>query len=125
MAAYEAITTRLSGYSADEIAKYAAVMYDANGAFDLADGTRPLAGIVEYGAEEAGIMITVVRGAFPAIGSEDIEKGDLLKIDASNPGKFKVAAATEAVAGVALTDAAAGDLFTVALTESAFTVPQA
>lgn len=123
--AFEAITSRQAWYAAAEIEKYSAVQYDADGKYELADGTGVFAGIVQYGAANADEMMTVVKGVFPALGSVDIADGDKVTIDSENAGKFKVAAANDAVYGVALTSATAGDLFTLAIAEVTFTVPNA
>lgn len=121
--AFEAVTSRHAWYAAGEINKYSAVQYGADGKLELADGTGLFAGIVQYGAENAGEMITAVKGAFPAVGSEDITEGDKLTIDVNNPGMFKVAAAKDLVYGVAITGATAGDLFTIATSEVTLTIP--
>lgn len=115
--AFEAITSRQAWHAAEALPKYYAVMINADGKLAKADGTRPFVGIVQYGAEAADDVATVVRGSFPAIATTEILAGDLLTLDSSNAGKFKVAAANDTVYGVALTGATAGNLFTIMLNE--------
>jgi len=123
--AFEAITTRQSWFAAAAIPKYYAVMIDEAGLLAKSDGTRPFAGIVEYGSAAKDDMITVVKGAYPALGSEDIAVGDLLTIDAAAAGKFKIAdTVADVVYGVALTPAAAGDLFTIMMNDVPLAIPQ-
>lgn len=115
--AFEAITSRQAWHAAEALPKYYAVMVDTNGKLAKADGTRPFVGIVQYGAEAADDVATVVRGSFPAIATVEVSAGALLTLDSNNAGKFKVAAADDTVYGVALTSAAAGNLFTIMLNE--------
>ena len=118
MAAFEAITTRQAWYASEVLDKYDAVMIGEDGKYAKADGTSVFAGIVQYGAESENDMVTVVKGTFPAIGSEDITAGDKVTIDGAAAGKFKIAdTAGDAVYGVALTDGKAGNLFTLAMHE--------
>lgn len=123
--AFEAITSRQAWHAAGALPKYYAAMIDAEGKLAKADGTRPFIGIVQYGAAAEDDVATVVKGSFPAIGSEEISAGDLLTLDSGdNAGKFKVADTEgDVVYGVALTGAAAGDLFTIAMNDVAQTIP--
>lgn len=117
--AFEAITTRQAWYAAEAVNKYDAVMHGEDGRYKKADGTRPFAGIVQYGAEAAGNMCTVVRGVFPGVAHEAIAAGDPLTV---NAGKFAKQTAGEAVA-IALTAAAnADELLSVSILETPFTV---
>ncbi len=118
MSAFESITTRQSWYAAAATAQYAAVEFDADGKYQLADGTGIFAGICQYGCDDGDQMITVVKGTYPGVGSESIAAGDKLTIDASDAGKFKPAETTDAVYGVALSAGAAGELVSVAIVES-------
>lgn len=122
MSAFEAITTRQAWYASEEVEKYDAVMFDAAGKYVKADGTGVFQGIVQYGAETANDMATVVKGTFPAIGSVDISAGDKVTIDATKPGRFKVAATGAAVYGVALTDGKADNLFTLTMNDVPLTI---
>lgn len=116
--AFEAITTRASYYAAAAIAKYYAVMIDTDGKYAAADGTRPFVGIVEYGAAAANDMITVVKGTYPAIATENVTAGALMTIDGTAAGKFRIADTTkDIIYGVALTAADAGDLFTLQMND--------
>ena len=60
--AFEAITKRLAYYTDAAIDKYYGVQWGADGKLEKADGTRPFAGIVEYGTDAANQMATVVAG---------------------------------------------------------------
>jgi hypothetical protein len=124
--AFEAVTSRQSWYAAAVIPKYYGVQFDTNGKFVKADGSRPFAGIVQYGSEAAGDMITVVKGDFPAIAQEAITAGNLVTIaTGDDAGTFKVAdTALDVVYGVALTGADAGELFTISLIPVPKTIPQ-
>lgn len=116
--AFESITTRHSWKTAEVLAKYDAVMYDADGNYVKSDGTRPFVGIVQYGADTIGDFATVVRGTYPAIAQAIIATGALVTIDAAHPGKFITAVALDKVYGVALTEAgAAGEMFTLAMAD--------
>ena len=116
--AFEAITTRQAWYAGEAVSTYDAVMIGADGRFMKADGTRPFAGIVQYGAEEADRMCTVVRGTFPGVAANAIAAGDPLKVSA---GQFDKQTAGEAV-GVALTGGKTGELIAVMMLETPFTV---
>lgn len=121
--AFEAITTRLSWYAAEKIEKYQAVQFDTDGKFEVADGTRQFAGLVQYGAEEADLMATVVKGTFPAIADGAIAAGDYVTL--STDGSFKKAEqglADVVVYGIALTDASDEFLFTLSLFETTTTI---
>ncbi len=112
--AFESITTRKSWYAGEALSKYTAVMYGDDGTLVKADGTKPFAGIVEYGADAAGDMVTVVDGAYPAVATAAITAGSNVTVDATSAGKFKTATTGEAVYGVAITAAGAADeLFTI------------
>lgn len=116
--AFEAVTSRQSWYAAEAVAKYYAVQYDTDGKFEKADGTRPFAGIVQYGAEAADDMITVVKGDFPAIAQEAITAGSLVTIaSGADVGTFKIADTEgDMVFGVAITAAGAkGEPFTLSM----------
>ena len=94
--AFEAITTRQAWYASEAMDKYYAAEIGADGKYALATGVGQFAGIVQYGAEAADRMVTVVKGTFPAIGSEAIDAGEKVTLDALNPGQFVVAAAGDA-----------------------------
>lgn len=125
MTAFEAITTRQAWYAAEKIGDHTGVQFAADGRFEKADGTRPFAGIVQYGCDAADQMITVVKGAFPAIAGDTIAAGDLVKPDSTAPGTFVPAASTDVAYGVALSGAAKDELFTLATLDVPFTVPSA
>lgn len=120
--AFEAITTKQAWYAAEELAKYDAVMYGSDGKYVKADGSNVFVGIVQYGAEAADRMVTVVKGTFPAIGSTDLTAGMQVTIDADNPGMFIEADTGDVVYGIALTAAKAGNLFTLAMNDVTVTV---
>lgn len=116
--AFEMITTRQSWYAGAAIAKYDAVMIDTDGKFVKSTGARPFVGICEYAAAAEDDMVTVVKGTYPATASEEIHVGDLLTIDGSHPGQFKVAdTAADIIYGVALSAAAADALFTIIMND--------
>lgn len=120
--AFEAITTRQAWYASQQLDKYTAVMLGADGKYAKADGTRPFAGIVQYPADKAGDMCTVVRGTFPGIAAEAITAGAYVKVDA---GQFKVGDAATAV-GIALTAATgANELVAVNMLETPAPVTKA
>lgn len=121
--AFEAITARQSWYASEDILANFGVQFDAAGQYAKADGSRPFAGVVQYGGKD-GEMITVVKGAFPARANEVIEAGDMVTIDATEPGTFKVADAGDTVYGVALTGADQGELFTLSMIEVPYTVSE-
>ena len=115
--AFESITTRLAWYANEPVAKYDAVMHDADGQLAKADGTGPFAGICQYGGN-AGDMVTVVRGIFPGVLSADGLVGAKLTLDTgANAGKFKTAVADDKVYGVLLYAAKAGDLAAVSMVD--------
>lgn len=116
--AFESITTRYSWYAAEAISKYYAVMSGTDGRLKKADGTRPFIGICQYPAEAADRMVTVVRGIFPGLLTEDAAKGSLLTIDSTAPGKFKIADTTDRVYGTLLADNTAGDLASIMMVET-------
>ena len=116
--AFEAITSRQAWYAGEPVAKYDAVMIGTDGKYMKADGTRPFAGIVQYGAEAADRMCTVVRGTFPGVAANTIAAGDPLKVSA---GKFDKQTTGEAV-GIALTGGAADELIAVSILETPFSV---
>lgn len=115
--AFEAITTRQAWFASEVLTKYEAAMIGADGKYAKADGTGQFAGIVQYGAEAADRMVTVVKGTFPALAAVEITAGDKVTIDATNAGQFKVAAASDVVYGAALTDASAEGLFTLSMAD--------
>lgn len=114
--AFEAITTRQSWYASAEVEKYDLVEMGINGKYQPADGTGYFAGVCEYGCEAADRMITVVKGTYPVVVSEDVKAGDTLIIDTANAGKAK--AGTSGVIGIALNDAAAGELTSLNMLEA-------
>lgn len=119
--AFQAITTRQAFTAAVAVAKYDAVELDANGKLALATGALPFMGMVEYGANAADEMATVVRGIFPGVATEDVTTGDYLVIDGAHAGKFKVAGTSAKVVGIAQSDATAGDTLAVLILETPFT----
>jgi len=125
MPAYEAVISRQAGYAAAAVAQYYGVQFDTSGKFAKADGSRPFAGIVQYGASAADEMITVVRGDYPGIAAEAIEAGDLITIaTGDDAGTFKVAAtAADIVYGVAMSDASTGEIFTLSMLPVMTTIP--
>ena len=116
--AFEAITTRQSWYASAAVAKYDAVEIGSDGKYQKADGTGLFAGICEYGAEAADRMITVVKGTFPCVCSGAVTAGAKLTVDTSKAGQMKTATSTDAVYGVALNAAAAGELVSIAMVEA-------
>ena len=80
--AFEMITTRQSWYAGPAVPNYYAVQIHTDGKFVKATGTRPFVGICEYAAADADDMVTVVKGSYPAIASENVAAGDLLTITA-------------------------------------------
>ena len=116
--AFEAITTRQSWYASETVAKYDAVEIGSDGKYQKADGTGLFAGICEYGAEAADRMITVVKGTFPCVCSGAVTAGAKLTVDTSKAGQMKTATSTDAVYGVALNAAAAGELVSIAMVEA-------
>jgi len=125
MAAFESITTRKSWYAGEALSAYTGVQYGTDGRFAKADGTRPFAGIVQYGCDAAGEMVTVVDGMFPTTASGAVTAGALITVDATVPGKFKVAVEGTTVYGVAMTAAAAGETFTLAMLPVTFAIATA
>lgn len=115
--AFEAITIRQAWYATAVLDKYTATEFGADGNIVTATGAGQFAGIVEYSNNNAGEMVTVVKGMYPAIASVDITKGDAVTIDSANPGKFKKAATGNTLYGTAMNTAAAGALFTVAMAD--------
>lgn len=114
--AFESISTRIAWFASEKLERYQAVQYDADGNFEVADGTRQFAGIVQYGADEAGKMVTTVQGIYPAISDGAIEAGDYVTI--STGGTFVKAvqgAAAVNVYGIALTDSDDKFLFTLSM----------
>lgn len=120
--AFEAITTRQAWYATAVLEKYTAAEFGVDGNIVAATGAGQFAGIVQYSNDVAGNMVTVVKGMFPTVASVAITKGDKVTIDAANAGKFKVAATGNTVYGTAMNTAAAGDLFTVAMSDVTKTV---
>ena len=116
--AFEAITTRQSWYASEIVAKYDAVEIGSDGKYQKADGTGLFAGICEYGAEAADRMITVVKGTFPCVCSGSVTAGAKLTVDIAHAGQMKTATSTDAVYGVALNAAAAGELVSIAMVEA-------
>ena len=116
--AFEAITTRQSWYASAAVAKYDAVEIGSDGKYQKANGTGLFAGICEYGAEAADRMITVVKGTFPCVCSGAVTAGAKLTVDTSKAGQMKTATSTDAVYGVALNAAAAGELVSIAMVEA-------
>lgn len=116
--AFEAITTRQSWYASAAVAKYDAVEIGSDGKYQKANGTGLFAGICEYGAEAADRMITVVKGTFPCVCSGAVTAGAKLTVDTAKAGQMKVATTNDAVYGVALNAAAAGELVSIAMVEA-------
>lgn len=114
--AFEAITTRQSWYATEEVEKYDLVEMSIAGKYQKAAGTGYFAGVCEYGCEAADRMITVVKGTYPVVVSEDVTAGDTLIIDTSHPGK--AAKGTSGVIGIALNDAKAGELTSLNILEA-------
>ncbi len=102
--AYEAITSRLALPTAEAIEQYDAAQIDTAGLIAKADGTRPFIGVVQYGAEAAGNMATVVKGIFPVKVSAKVLKGARVKVDGVKAGKFVTADAADDAVGIALMD---------------------
>lgn len=116
--AFEAITTRQSWYASAAVAKYDAVEIGSDGKYQKANGSGLFAGICEYGAEAADRMITVVKGTFPCVCSGAVTAGAKLTVDTAHAGQMKTATSTDAVYGVALNAAAAGELVSIAMVEA-------
>lgn len=119
--AFEAITTRQSWYASEAIDQYHAVEMGSAGKYQKANGTGMFAGMCEYGCEAADRMITVVKGTFPGIASGAVTAGAKLVVDTTNAGKVK-AGSTGTIIGVALNDAADGELVAVSMLEAPNTV---
>lgn len=120
MTAFEAITTRVAWYAGEAISKYYAAEYGTGGKLVKATGDGQFAGIVEYGADAADKMVTVVKGVFPGVASGIITAGDKVTIDATKAGQFKAAGVNDVVYGIALNDAAAaGELVSVSMADVA------
>ena len=68
--AFEAITKRQAYYSAQKLDKYYGVQWSTSGRLELSDGSRPFAGVVEYGTDDAEQMATVVMGIYPCVAGE-------------------------------------------------------
>ena len=62
-------------------------------------------------------MVTVVKGTFPAVSSENLTTGDNVTIDAAAAGRFKKAAVADVIYGKALTGVIEGNLFTLAIAD--------
>lgn len=116
--AFEAITTRQSWYASAAVAKYDAVEIGSDGKYQKANGSGLFAGICEYGAEAADRMITVVKGTFPCVCSGAVTAGAKLTVDTAKAGQMKTATSADAVYGVALNAAAAGELVSIAMVEA-------
>lgn len=116
--AFEAITTRQAWYASAAISKYDAVEFGSDGKYQKANGTGIFAGICEYGAEAADRTITVVKGTFPCVCSGPVAAGAKLTVDSTHAGQMKTAGAADAVYGVALNAAAAGELVSIAMVEA-------
>lgn len=127
--AFEAPKARFAWYTGDVINKYEPAMLDSNGciipatATDLTDSAQFI-GVCQYGAETAGDMATVVKGAFPVVADAAIAAGTLVEITDNtttvNGVTYHTVAASSGdladaiVLGTALTPAtAAGDLITI------------
>lgn len=119
--AFEAITTRQSWYASEIVEQYHAVEMGDDGKYKKANGSGMFAGMCEYGCEAAGRMITVVKGTFPGIASGAVTAGAKLVVDASKAGYVK-AGTTGTIIGVALNDAADGELVSVSMLEAPNTV---
>lgn len=119
--AFEAITTRQSWYASEIVEQYHAVEMGDDGKYKKANGSGMFAGMCEYGCEAADRMITVVKGTFPGIASGAVTAGAKLIVDASKAGYVK-ASTTGKVIGVALNDAADGELVSVSMLEAPNTV---
>ena len=116
--AFEAITTRQSWYASAAVAKYDAVEIGSDGKYQKANGSGLFAGICEYGAEAADRMITVVKGTFPCVCSGSVTAGAKLTGGTAHAGQMKTATQNDAVYGVALNAAAAGELVSIAMVEA-------
>ena len=58
--AFEAITKRQAYYSAQKLDKYYGVQWSTSGRLEPADGSRPFAGVVEYGTDDAEQMDVII-----------------------------------------------------------------
>ena len=115
--AYEMITTRLSHYSAEKLAKYEPVMLDTDGKYAKADGTGPFIGVVEYGVDGPDEMVTIVKGIYPIIAGADIAAGAKLAIDAGTVITADNTDSDVIVIGAALAAATEGNLVSVQMFE--------
>lgn len=122
--AFEAITTRQSWYASEVVEQYHAVEMGDGGKYKKADGTGMFAGMCEYGCEAADRMITVVKGTFPGIASGEVKAGDKLVVDTAKAGYVKTST-SGTIIGVALNDAADGELVSVSMLEAPNTVAAA
>ena len=113
--AFEAITTRQAWYASEELNKYEAAMLGTDGKYAKADGTGQFVGIVQYGAEAADRMVTVVKGTFPALAEAAVVAG--ARVTLGTAGKFVAAEAADVVYGVALTSTDTEGLFTLSMAE--------
>lgn len=93
--AFEAITKRQAYYTSAKIDKYYGVQWGTDGRLELADGTKPFAGVVEYGTDGADQMATIVMGIYPCIAGEaNLAEGAYVKFQAG-----KVVKATDTAQG--------------------------
>ena len=113
--AFKAITTRVAYHATTALAPYEGAQWSATGKLEKADGTRPFAGIVEYGTDIADGVVTVVRGIFPAkAGVANIAVGDAVTF-----ANGALVTATTAALGIAVSAGTeVGDLVGVAIYES-------
>lgn len=120
--AFEVITTRVAWAAAEALEAYEVAEIGVDGTFVKGTGAKPFVGIVQYGAESAGDMATVVTGIFPVMASAAVTKGDRVMCDSANPGKVKPALAANDSFGIAVMDIAVGTTGSVITTATAGTV---
>lgn len=124
--AFEAVTSRNAWYAGEGLTKYQAAMINSSGKFVKANGTRPFAGMVEYGCDAADEVATVVRGVYPGIAGADLTAGQYVKPGTgATAGMWIATVATDSVIGIALTAAVTGATASIQMLETPFTHPAA
>lgn len=117
---FEAITKRMAYYTNAAISKYYGVQWNSDGLLELADGTKPFAGIVEYGADAAGQLATTVMGIYPGIASTaDMPKGAYISF---KDGKLVTVTSGTALGITVSAGTKVDDLVGVALFDAPFTI---
>ena len=118
-AAFEMPSKRMAYYTSAAITKYLAVQWSTAGLLEVADGTKPFAGIVEYGTENANELATIVTGIYPVVASGVITAGDYVSFTA---GKAVKVTTGKAFGKAISTTAAADELVGVVTFDAPFTI---